>query len=374
MKKSFISMLLLCFISVSLQAEAVIKIPAKKEKNISFYDDGGPELLLKAINRQIKVMKNSRLSGKVNIGNYEGTLKDVYLSVVHLKKLVESWSNCQLSELTCRKNFNNSIEQDFEFYRPLSEKKDAHYTSYFSPTFKASKSQTSYYQYGIHGTPSDPNLVTKYTRNEIVLDQKLEETQKALFYIDNPFDVFLLHVEGGGHIIDINTKKNYFLSYETTNRKSFSFIGPYMLKKGYISNGSVKSQRKFLEENPDKWYEIYDQTPNYVFFKVTKSEPLGMENIPLTPNRSLAMDRKKFARKGLPVFVSVKKPMLVNGKVEIVKHQRLYLDQDTGGAIKGEARADLYAGFGDEAQFAADNVNHYGSMLILLLKPKFLVE
>ena len=93
-----------------------------------------------------------------------------------------------------------------------------------------------------------------------------------------------------------------------------------------------------------------------------------MENIPLTPNRSLAMDRKKFARKGLPVFVSVKKPMLVNGKVEIVKHQRLYLDQDTGGAIKGEARADLYAGFGDEAQFAADNVNHYGSMLILLLK------
>lgn len=359
---------LLGLFSFTTLGKTVIEIPAFKVERVSFFDDGDADSLLTSINRQIKVMKNSDLSGDVKIGSFIGTLNDIYQGVLKLRDITNTWKNCRASEEKCRQNFNMNIEESFMFYRPMTESKDAHYTSYFSPTFKASKEKQNEFQYGIHGTPETRELTRKYTRNDIVLDGKLEAYQKALFYIDNPFDLFLLHVEGGGHIVDVNTKKNYFLSYDTTNKKSFSFIGPYMKKKGYITNSSVKSQRKFLDENPDKWHEIYSQTPNYVFFKITKSEPLGMENIPLTPNRSLAMDRKKFARKGLPVFVNVKKPMLINGKVELVNHQRLYLDQDTGGAIKGNARADLYAGFGKEAQFAADNVNHYGSMLLLILK------
>lgn len=366
-------LVLFATLSTSIVAnKPVINIDATPASGAGLFDDGNPDNLLIAINRQIKVMKRSNLAGKVRVGSFEGTLNDIYLGVLKLKDITTNWSNClkaqDLSKEQCLKNFTTSLETSFDFYRPLSEKGKAHYTAYFSPTYKASTQRKDSYQYGIYSAPKDSTLAKKYTRNEIVFDRKLEPASKALFFLDSPFDLFLLHVEGGGRVIDEATGKSYFLSYETTNRKKFAFIGPYMKKKGYISNGSVRAQRNFLNDNKELWREIYDQTPNYVYMKITKSEPLGMENIPLTSNRSLAFDRSKFARKGMIVFVNVKKPTRVNGEVKLTEHRRIYLDQDTGGAIKGSARADLYFGFGDEARFAADNVNHYGDMLLAILK------
>ncbi|MBT5093764.1 MAG: hypothetical protein HOM21_05955, partial [Halobacteriovoraceae bacterium] len=154
-----------------------------------------------------------------------------------------------------------------------------------------------------------------------------------------------------------------------TNKKAHRFISRYMRERGYINDSSVKSQRAFLKDNPDTWREIYNYNPNYVFFSETKSEPLGLEDIPLTENRSMAQDRSIYVRKGLLSFVVAKRPIQTgNGEIELRPYSRFYIDQDTGGAIRGQARADLYFGFGKSAELAANHLNLKGQLYFLLLK------
>jgi len=145
-----------------------------------------------------------------------------------------------------------------------------------------------------------------------------------------------------------------------------------MLDREYLTPETMSMQniRRFLSEHPELTDEILNQNPSYVFFRTLENGPLGNINVPLTPGRSIALDARLFP-KGALAFISCQKPV-VNDRGEIVdwvNFSRFVLNQDTGGAIRGAGRADLFWGSGDYAEIAAGHLKHEGELYILVKKP-----
>jgi len=145
-----------------------------------------------------------------------------------------------------------------------------------------------------------------------------------------------------------------------------------MLDKEFLTKKemSMQSIRRYLSEHPAKVKEILNYNPSYIFFRRLKTGPLGNISVPLTPGRSLALDSKLFP-KGALAFISCKKPT-INSRGEITdwnEFSRFVVNQDTGGAIKGAGRADIFWGNGPYAEIAAGHLKHDGELYILIKKP-----
>ena len=133
---------------------------------------------------------------------------------------------------------------------------------------------------------------------------------------------------------------------------------------------SMQKIRAYLHEHPEEIETILSYNPSYVFFKVEKDGPLGYLEVKLTPGRSIALDRRYFPLSGL-AFIETQKPV-INGNGEIdhwVKFKRFVLHHDTGGAIRGPGRADLFCGNGPYAEVAAGHMQHSGRLYFLVLRP-----
>ncbi len=132
----------------------------------------------------------------------------------------------------------------------------------------------------------------------------------------------------------------------------------------------MQSIRKYLTEHPEVLDMVLNFNPSYVFFQQEEIGPLGNINVVLTPGRSIALDSRIFP-KGALGFISSEKPV-VNDQGEITgwtKFSRFVLNQDTGGAIRGAGRVDIFWGNGPYAELAAGNLRHNGELYILIKKP-----
>ena len=376
---NFSRICLMSCLMVSINAEIAVRdliIPAVElapTKLGRLMDDGGFDTMMTALRRQEAAFNRRNLNDQLIIAGQSYPMSVLKDTLTSFRQLWLDRKSCIDQGLGhCQTDFEKRMKEDYRWYRPLVKgRSDAHFTGYYSPTFYAKQKSRGDFRYGLYRKPKNQGDLA-YSRNDILFNGSLEGKGLELFYMNDPYELFLLHVEGGGVVetMENGKKKSYFLSYEGTNGQSFSFIGPYMRDQGYIPNVSVKEQRKYLKKNPDKWEEIYGQTPSYVFMKITKTEPLGMENIPLTSGRSMAQDRKIYWRKGIMGFINTKIPdfsrrSTVGAKTPM---SRFFIDQDTGGAIKGEARADLYWGYGTKAKFLAENLDDYGDLVFFIKK------
>ena len=136
---------------------------------------------------------------------------------------------------------------------------------------------------------------------------------------------------------------------------------------------SMQKIRAYLHDHPEEAETVLNYNPSYVFFKIEQDGPIGSLGVKLTPGRSVALDRRLFPLAGL-AFVETKKP-LINGDEKIhswTDFARFMLNQDTGGAIKGPGRADLFWGDGIYAEIAAGHMQHDGEIYFLILRPDVL--
>jgi membrane-bound lytic murein transglycosylase A len=133
---------------------------------------------------------------------------------------------------------------------------------------------------------------------------------------------------------------------------------------------SMQRIRSYLHEHPDEIETILSHNPSYVFFKLEPEGPLGYLNVKLAPGRSLALDRRIFPPAAL-AFIQTKKPIVdPAGQIDSWTNcERFVLNQDTGGAIRGPGRADLFWGNGPYAEIAAGHLAHKGKLYFLVLKP-----
>lgn len=375
----------------SFSALAQYTTPTKKYTGeLNFWDDINFENIDLAIKRQLRVYKGKYdINKTITFGKKTVKIKRLKDTLLKFQEIVNEYRECTTSTLkkTCIEYFNQKMHATFDIYTPNvregdprhGDAKPALYTTYYSPDFIGSYVKTSEYTNAIHAKPKDPKLRAS-TRVQIDFDGVLKDKGLELFYVkESLYDKYLLHIEGGGRVKVAQkdgSYRKYYLSYDGSNKQSFRFIHKYMKERGYLTNNlSIAAQRKFLADNPDKAREIFEYCPSYIYFKVTEDEPVGIDNIPLTEKRSMALDRKLYRVSGLLGFVSSKMPQQVAGadslgpeSIPTKDFSRFFVHQDTGGAIKGKARADLYAGFGAEAEFLANFFKYQGTMHFLLLK------
>ena len=379
--------LLLCLLSFNSFALSKMAPTKRVYQTIQFSDDLNLKNMVKAIDRQLVSFNSestARLATKFILGTVEYDRKRLKESMVLFKKLVLKTMDClkTLPEQECYKYLSLDLNNSFNIYKPLPKKTESGYstgqslfTSYYSPDFKGSKTKTDIYKYPIYSMPKDEKLRT-LSREAIDFDQKLAGKGLELFYVsESLYDIWLLHVEGGGRVQVQNndgTITNHYLSYAGTNSGKFTMLYRYMKANNMLQDGktSIAHQRAYLESHPEHRREVFASCPSYIFFKVTKDEPLGVKNIPLTVNRSLATDYRIYQEYGIINFIQTKKPIRLDtdGSVSSKKFSRFMINQDTGGAIRGNARSDLYFGFGKKAEFVANHLKYLGMQYFLIKK------
>lgn len=366
-----------CLLSCSVWAQEIT--PTQRlHQTVVFADDMNFENLDLAIERQLTSFNRIGLKGQIRFGtvNYpKSVLKD---SLVLFQQLANKARECKKSnpENICMDRFNADLNEKFAIYVPIVGKKRAQtkFTSYYSPDLHGSRVPTEKYKRAIYAKPSAPH--DNYTRVEIDFHGALAGKGLELFYVEESFyDIYLLHVQGGGRInvFDENGNKEVkYLSYAGKNRQPFQMVYHYMMKQGYLQpgNAGIPGQRKFLEENPHKEEEVFGSCPSYIYFKESDEEPVGLNNIPLTEGRSLAIDSRIYKTMGMINFVKAVKATHTdeNGNAVKVPFSRFFISQDTGGAIRGNARCDLYFGYGPLAELTAYSLNDMGEQYFLVKK------
>lgn len=219
----------------------------------------------------------------------------------------------------------------------------------------------------IAGRVEDGQLIPYPDREEIE-EGALAGRDLELVWVDDPVDAFFLQIQGSGRI-QLAEGGEMRVGYAAQNGHPYFAIGKDLIEREALKPEEVSMQsiRQWLEAHPEEAPDVMARNASYVFFQAIEGEgPLGAEGVPLTPGRSLAVDRK-YLPLGLPVWLSAGIPPAREGQPDD-KMRRLLVAQDTGGAIRGPVRGDVFWGHGDEAAAIAGRMKHRGRLWALLPK------
>ncbi len=292
---------------------------------------------------------------------------------------------------------SREIRKKFRVYRATGRVGDRRvlFTGYYEPVYEGSLAPDETFKYPLYRPPDDliridlslfsekfkgENIVARiegkkvlpyYSRYQIEAERALEGKGLEIAWLKDPLDVAFLHIQGSGRL-RLPDGKDLLVHYQASNGRPYRSIGRYMIEKGFLAREEMSMQaiRKYLTENREVLDEVLNHNPSYVFFQQVENGPLGSLGVLLTPGRSVALDSKIFPRGALG-FISCQKP-LVNDQGVIIgwtKFSRFVLNQDSGGAIKGAGRADIFWGSGPYAELTAGHLQHEGDLYILIKKP-----
>lgn len=183
-----------------------------------------------------------------------------------------------------------------------------------------------------------------------------------LVWVDSAVDAFFLHIQGSGRVT-MDDGRVVRVGFDGQNGHEYVTIGRELLARGELERDNITMQsiRAWFAANPARAAEIMALNPSYVFFRELPGDgPIGAQGVALTPGRSLAVDRTHFPL-GLPVWVDLKQADPADGLV-----RRLMMAQDTGGAIRGPVRGDVFWGYGAEAAVIAGRMKAEGTYYFLV--------
>ncbi|MDR3395191.1 MAG: murein transglycosylase A [Parasulfuritortus sp.] len=259
-------------------------------------------------------------------------------------------------------------------------------TGYYEPLLHGSRELTPKYRYPLYAPPDDllvvdlsslyPELknlrlrgrldgnkvIPYFTRSEIE-SGKAPVQGKEIAWVDDPVELFFLQVQGSGRI-QMEDGSMIRVGYADQNGYPYKSIGKWLVDHGEMTldKASMEGIKDWARKNPDRLPELLAANQSYVFFRELPNQnggPLGALGVPLTPERSIAVDPRALPL-GAPVWLATTLPNSTDPL------DRLVLAQDTGGAIRGNVRADYFWGFGDEAGKQAGAMKQKGRMWLLL--------
>lgn len=207
------------------------------------------------------------------------------------------------------------------------------------------------------GRVEDGKLVPYLTRAEIE-DGALDGQGLEFLWTDDPVDAFFLQVQGSGRVL-LPDGSIVRVGYAANNGHPFYAIGRALIEDGKVEKASMQAIRDWLRANPEEGHAYMLRNPRYIFFRMIEGEgPIGAQGVALTAGRSLAVD-PTFMALGVPLWLDSSLP----GGAPL---RRLMVAQDTGGAIKGPVRGDVYFGSGEEALRYAGGMKQKGTYYLLL--------
>ncbi len=282
------------------------------------------------------------------------------------------------------------FEEHFRPFRVVPPSGNGFVTGYFEPELQASPVRTPQFSYPLYARPPELADIDDATR-PVGLDPTFMFARRTargyeefpdraaieagalsgrgleLAYIESPVDGFFVHIQGSARLL-MPDGDVWRISYAGKSGHPFTPIGAWLVSNGHLTREAVTmdSIRQWLLADPSRARELMNRNRSFIFFQRTGQEnpdlgPVAAAGVALTPGRSLAIDHSLHTF-GTPVFVSTREPL--PGQAALF--QRLMVAQDTGSAIIGPARGDLFIGSGREAGTLAGAVKHAADFTILL--------
>ncbi len=263
------------------------------------------------------------------------------------------------------------------------------FTGYYEPLLTGSRKRSARYAVPLYALPNDlvsvdlgqfrPDLAGRriagrlagstlepYSDRAQIEAGALASRALELLWVDDPIAAFFLQIQGSGQI-ELVEGGRMRVGYAGQNGHPYFAIGRELVRREAmtVEEVSLQSIRAWLEANPDQAAEVMATNASYVFFREVQGEgPLGSQGVALTPGRSLAVDRK-FLPLGVPLWLEATAPA-ADGVTAPRSVRRLMVAQDTGGAISGPVRGDVFWGAGKEAEEVAGRMRNEGRYWLLV--------
>ncbi|HOI74990.1 MAG TPA: MltA domain-containing protein [Syntrophales bacterium] len=278
------------------------------------------------------------------------------------------------------------IAERFDLYRAAgSDGRGAVlFTGYYVPMMEGSLEPTERFRYPVYGVPPESRAAASaagkngsrkafplWSRKEIDGDGVLKGRGLEIAWVDDPTELFFLHIQGSGRI-RLPDGAIVTVGYAGSNGRPFRSIAPYMAEQGIMPTGSLSywSIREYLNSHPEERQGVLNWNERYIFFRILEGEPVGSLGVPVTAGRSIAVDPGCFPS-GAAAFIRARKPVAdETGKTRWTPFSRFVLAQDAGAAIKGPGRLDLFCGAGYEAERKAGSLKEKGELYFLFPRPR----
>ncbi|WP_377477511.1 MAG: murein transglycosylase A [Microcoleus anatoxicus] len=363
-----------------LQPVSLTQLSASESESIAFDAQiwgvegkpGDKASLLKSIDYSLGYLDSAAAANVYRRYQVAGITRDrVRRSLDRFRQLVvNSTTPSQLQE---------SVKREFVFYKSIG--KDGQgtvaFTGYFEPIYAASRTQTAEYRYPLYRVP--PNIASwpkpHPTRLELEGADALQGSKGLLrglelVWLRDRFQAFLIHVQGSAKLQlpdgDVMT-----VGFAGKTSHSYTGVGRELVKDGKFTLEQLNLPKltEYFANFPEEMNKYLPKNQSFVFFRDTQGSPaIGSIGVPVTAERSIATD-KSLMPPGALALISTKLPYPnAEGKLEQNKVNRYVLDQDTGGAIKGAGRVDVFMGTGNLAGDRAGFINSTGELYYPLLK------
>lgn len=382
----------------------------KAEKLPEISDDLEFSSLKKGILENVNfIKKSSRVSNEIVFGPTKVDKKKYILALEQLANNSEDFEG-----------FNQQVKANFDFYEVYGNEDWAQIkaTSYFAPLLKGSLKKTKEYSQALYMTPEDminidvdafaedfpkwktfkeqvleqksskalirarliseknatARIVPYYKREEIDEKNVIKNKDLVIVYVD-PIDSFFLQIQGSG-VVELKDGTRFTVGYANQNGHPYVAIGSHLLKvipREKMSMQTIEAHLRSLSKKEAQ--KVMNLNPSYVFFQKINSLPIAYLGTEVVDGRTVATDNGLFP-KGTLAFLQYEKPIFENEKSTEPKEwkpsARYILDQDTGGAIRGAGRLDIYAGSGHEAAQFAGVMKNPAKLYYLVPKAEYL--
>jgi membrane-bound lytic murein transglycosylase A len=236
------------------------------------------------------------------------------------------------------------------------------FTGYYEPELRGSPQRTPRFAYPIYARPPELQDGQVYLDRAAIERGALRGRGLEIAWLEDPVEVFFLHIQGSGRIRMVDGRV-IRVGYAGRNGHGYRSVGKEMVARGTMTADQVSAQgiKSYVRGNPSSGNDLLNVNPSYVFFRKigdlpADKGPIGAMGRSITALRSVAID-PRFTPLGAPVWIEK------DGAKPI---RSLMVAQDTGGAIKGAQRADIFYGTGEQAGEAAGTVKDGGRMIVLL--------
>ena len=247
------------------------------------------------------------------------------------------------------------------------------FTGYYETEFVGSRVPTDEFKVPIYAAPADTvrkrkSKVFAHFDRTAIENGALNGKKLEICYVKNPVDLFFAQIQGSTRV-KLEDGKMLRLNYVASNGQRYYPVGRDLIDRGIIAKEDMSMDRirNWMNANPDEGRELRRKNRSFVFFQETALAPheecIGAQGVPLTAGRSLAVD-KKIHVYGTPIWIDADLPIL--SEKPDTRLRRLMVAQDTGSAIIGAARADIYFGAGEEIGHIAGRIKQHGQFVMLV--------
>lgn len=250
---------------------------------------------------------------------------------------------------------------------------DGFYTGYYETEVEGSLTRTAEFNVPFYRIPSKANgrstVFGQYDRAQIDKGA-LAGKGLEICWVKDPIDVFFAQIQGSTRV-KLTDGTLLRLNYIASNGQKYYPVGRDLIDRGIIAKQDMSMDRirQWMEANPAEGKELREKNRSYVFFEKTQLAPdtqiVGAEGVPLTPLRSVAVDKSLHVY-GTPIWIDANLPL--QSEEPATPFRRLVIAQDTGSAIVGPARADIFFGAGSNVEHVAGRLKDHGEFVMLVPK------